>query len=188
VALMVIDSSALIACLLDEPERARFIAAIEADPVKVISVVGFVETSLVILGRKGEPGFADLKRFIADAQIQRVSIDANQADLAVEAFRRFGKGRHPAGLNIGDCFACSLAAATDEKLLYKGADFARTDIAAAVTANDPPQENARRNAAQTWRWAAIASSTTGTMPRKPWIMPGYSRYSTGIPAARSAAA
>jgi ribonuclease VapC len=134
---MVIDASALVACLLDEPERVRFIDAINADPVRLVSVVGFVETSFVILGRKGEAGIADLQRFIADAQIERVPVDADQADLAVEAFRRFGKGRHPAGLNIGDCFAYALAAATNEKLLYKGADFARTDIVAAARGGLP---------------------------------------------------
>jgi len=128
---MVIDTSALIACLLGEPERVRFIDAIDADPVRLISVVGFVETSFVILGRKGEAGIVDLQRFIGDAQIQRVPVDAMHADLAVEAFRRFGKGRHPAGLNIGDCFAYALAKATGEVLLYKGGDFARTDIVAA---------------------------------------------------------
>jgi ribonuclease VapC len=132
VALMVVDASALIACLLDEPERVRFIDAIDADPVKLISVVGFVETSFVILGRKGEAGIVDLERFIGRARIERVPVDASQADLAVAAFRRFGKGRHPAGLNIGDCFAYALAKATGENLLYKGGDFARTDIAAAA--------------------------------------------------------
>jgi len=128
---MVIDTSALIGCLLDEPERVRFTAAIDADPVKLISVVGFVETSFVILSRKGEAGIADLQRFIGNARIELVPVDVVHAELAVEAFRRFGKGRHPAGLNIGDCFAYALAKATGENLLYKGADFARTEIVAA---------------------------------------------------------
>lgn len=128
---MVIDTSALIACLLDEPERVRFIDAIDADPVKLISVVGFVETSFVILSRKGEAGIADLRRFIGNAQIELVPVDEVHAELAVEAFRRFGKGRHPARLNIGDCFAYALAKATGENLLCKGRDFSRTDIVCA---------------------------------------------------------
>src|SRR5271165_6381117 len=102
---MVIDTSALIACLLNEPERNRFVDAIDGDPVKLISVVGVVEASFVILGRKGEAGLSDLERFIGRAGINRVPVNAGQAELAVEAFRAFGKGRHPARLNIGDCFA-----------------------------------------------------------------------------------
>jgi ribonuclease VapC len=129
---MVIDSSALIACLLDEPERGRFVEAIDGDRVRLLSVVGFVETSFVILHRKGENGLSDLQRFLARARIDRVPVDAEQADLAVEAFCRFGKGRHPARLNIGDCFAYALAKVTGEPLLFKGGDFTLTDIAAAA--------------------------------------------------------
>jgi ribonuclease VapC len=109
VALMVIDTSAMIACLFDEPERISFIDAIDGAKAKLISVVSFVEASFVILGKKGEDGIADLARFIGRARIENVPVDADQAELAVEAFRRFGKGRHPARLNIGDCFAYALA-------------------------------------------------------------------------------
>jgi ribonuclease VapC len=130
---MVIDASALIACLLDEPERIRFVNAIDADPVKLISVVGLVEASFVVLSRKGETGFSDLELFVSRARIDRVPVDVSQADLAVQAFRRFGKGRHPARLNIGDCFAYALARATGEPLLFKGADFSRTDITPAAS-------------------------------------------------------
>jgi ribonuclease VapC len=129
---MVIDSSALVACLFGEPERDRFVEAIGRDLVRVISVVGFVETSFVILGRKGEGGLSDLHRFLSRARIDRVPVDGIQAELAVEAFRRFGRGRHPARLNIGDCFAYALAKATGEPLLFKGGDFALTDIVAAA--------------------------------------------------------
>lgn len=129
---MVIDTSAMIACLFDEPERISFIDAIDGAEAKLISVVSFVEASFVILGKKGEEGIADLARFIARARIENVPVDADQADLAVEAFRRFGKGRHPARLNIGDCFAYALAKATGQPLLFKGGDFALTDIAAAL--------------------------------------------------------
>ena len=129
---MVIDTSAIIACLLGEPERAAFIDAIEADPVRLVSVVGFVEASLVILGRKRAGGLTDLHAFLDDGEIERVPVDVRQADIAVAAFRRFGRGRHAAGLNIGDCFAYALAIATGERLLFKGTDFARTDVAAAA--------------------------------------------------------
>jgi len=129
---MVIDTSAVIACLFSEPECDAFAEAIDADPVRLISVVGFVEASMVLLGRKRAEGLSDLRAFLDDGEIQRVAVDARQADLAVDAFRRFGRGRHPAALNIGDCFAYALAKATGEKLLFKGGDFARTDVASAI--------------------------------------------------------
>jgi ribonuclease VapC len=129
---MVIDTSAVIACLFSEPECDAFAEAIDADPVRLISVVGFVEASMVLLGRKRAEGLSDLRAFLDDGEIQRVAVDARQADLAVDAFRRFGRGRHPAALNIGDCFAYALAKATGEKLLFKGGDFAGTDVASAI--------------------------------------------------------
>jgi ribonuclease VapC len=125
---MVIDASAVIACLLGEPERADFVSAIEADPVRLISAVGFVEASFVMLSRKRAGGLAHLQVFLDDGEIERVPVDLRQAEAAVEAFRRFGRGRHPARLNIGDCFAYALAKTTGEPLLFKGGDFARTDI------------------------------------------------------------
>jgi ribonuclease VapC len=127
---MVIDTSAIIACLLGEPERASFVDAMEADPVRLISVIGVVEASFVMLSRKSAGGLTDLQAFLDDGAIERVSVDVRQAEAAVEAFRRFGRGRHPARLNIGDCFAYALAKTTGEPLLFKGADLARTDIVA----------------------------------------------------------
>jgi ribonuclease VapC len=129
---MVIDTSAVIACLFDEPEREAFTEAIDADPIRLISVVGAVEASMVLLGRKRTERLSDLQAFLENGEIQRVAVDARQADLAIKAFRRFGRGRHPAGLNIGDCFAYALAKATGEKLLFKDSDFTRTDIASAI--------------------------------------------------------
>jgi ribonuclease VapC len=95
-------------------------------------MISFVEASFVLLGRKGEAGIADLTRFIGCARIESVPVDADQAEAAVDAFRRFGKGRHPARHNIGDCFAYALSKVTGEPLLYKGGDFALTDITAAL--------------------------------------------------------
>jgi ribonuclease VapC len=126
---MVIDTSAIIACLLDEPERAVFIGQIDRDQVRLMSMVSFVETSLVIFGRRGAQGLADFDR----ASIDRVTADQRQADAAVDAFCRFGKRRHPAALNIGDCFAYPLAKTTNEPLLFKGQDFAQTDILPAAS-------------------------------------------------------
>jgi ribonuclease VapC len=127
---MVIDTSAVIACLFGESERASIVSAIGTDSVRLISVVGVVEASLVILGRKRAGGLADLQVFLDDGEIERVPVDGRQAEAAIEAFRQFGKGRHPARLNIGDCFAYALAKTTGEPLLYKGRDFAQTDIVA----------------------------------------------------------
>src|SRR5437879_489725 len=132
---MVVHPSAVIACLLDEPERIPFVEKIEAAPVKRMSMVGFVEASFVILRRKGIGGLADLERFLDRAAIERIPLDARQAEIAVEAFGRFRKGRHPAGLNLGDCFAYALAKVTGEPLLFKGADFAQTDIFAPLPDN-----------------------------------------------------
>jgi ribonuclease VapC len=97
-----------------------------------MSMVGFVEASLVILSRRGVEGLADLAAFLDRAEIDRVAVDARQAEEAVQAFRRFGRGRHPAALNIGDCFAYALARATGEPLLFKGGDFVQTDVAASI--------------------------------------------------------
>lgn len=127
---MVIDTSAIMAILFDEPERANFTRLIEADATCLVSAVGRVEAAFVVEGRKREAGRQRLDRFFRLSGAEIVGVTPEQAELAVEAFRRFGKGRHPAALNIGDCFAYALAKATGEPLLFKGGDFARTDVAA----------------------------------------------------------
>lgn len=129
---MVIDTSAVVAILFDEPERLDFNRHISRSATRLLSPVNRVELTCVIEGRKGMAGRSDLERFIDEAGLEVVSIDGAHADLACEAFRRFGKGRHPAALNIGDCFAYALAKATGEPLLYKGDDFTRTDITSAA--------------------------------------------------------
>ena len=126
---MVIDTSVLIAILQDEPERKRFIQAIEAADSRTISVASFLEASMVIEARYGPDGVRDLDLFIAKARIDLVAVDAEQAYVARAAFRTYGKGRHPAGLNFGDCFAYALAKTLGERLLFKGSDFSLTDIA-----------------------------------------------------------
>ncbi len=125
---MVIDTSALIAILLDQPERRSMNEKIEADAVRLLSAASFVETALVIETRLGEAGGRELDLLIHRAEIEVVPVDADQAEIARRAFRRFDRGRHPAGLNFGDCFSYALARASGEPLLFKGADFARSEI------------------------------------------------------------
>ena len=126
--MMVIDTSALAAILFDEPERRSFNEKIEADPVRLLSAASFVEAALVIEARLGETGGRELDLFLHRAGIEVVAVDADQAESARRAFRRYGKGRHPAGLNFGDCFAYALAMARGEQLLFKGSDFTLTDV------------------------------------------------------------
>lgn len=126
---MVLDTSALLAVLLNEPAAPAFRLALEADPVRLLSAASLVETSIVIEARVGEPGGRELDLLIHKAAIEVVAVDAAQADLARHAYRQFGKGRHPAGLNYGDCFAYALAQSAGEPLLFKGDDFSRTDVA-----------------------------------------------------------
>jgi ribonuclease VapC len=129
---MVLDTSAIVAILQDEPERPTFTRLIGADPQPLMSAVTRVECTFVVEGRKREPGRKELELFLREAEVDVIAVTPEQADLACEAFRRFGKGRHPAALNIGDCFAYALAKAMREPLLYKGSDFSRTDIASAA--------------------------------------------------------
>jgi ribonuclease VapC len=125
---MVIDTSALLAILQDEPDRRAFTEAIEAAESRSLSVASFVETSLVIEARFGAEGIRHLDRLIERAGVTLVPVDLEQGKLARQAFTRFGKGRHAAGLNFGDCFSYALAQFLGEPLLYKGQDFAQTDL------------------------------------------------------------
>ena len=129
---MVIDTSAIVAILANEPEGPRFVQMIAADEVRLLSAVSRVECICVIEGRKRAAGRAALELFLREAAIEIAPVTADQAEIACEVFRRFGRGRHPAGLNIGDTFAYALARATGEPLLFKGDDFARTDIVSAA--------------------------------------------------------
>lgn len=125
---MVIDTSALLAILLDEPERRRYNESIEAADSRVMSVATFVESSIFVEARFGAEGLRALDRFIERARIDPAPVDLEQARVARDAFSRFGKGRHAAALNFGDCFSYALAQVLGEPLLFKGEDFARTDI------------------------------------------------------------
>jgi ribonuclease VapC len=126
---MVVDTSALLAVLQDEAERRVFNEAMEAADSVAMSVASFVETSIVIEARHGADGLRALDRFVDRAGIVIAGVDLEQGKVARDAFSRFGKGRHPAGLNFGDCFAYALAKVLGEPLLFKGEDFAQTDVA-----------------------------------------------------------
>ena len=108
---------------------------IEAADSRSVSVAIFVETSIVIEARHGAEGLHDLDRFIARAGMELVAVDSEQGQIARGAFSRFGKGRHRAALNYGDCFSCALASVLGEPLLCKGDDFKHTDITLAKSGN-----------------------------------------------------
>ena len=125
---MVIDTSALLAILLDEPERRRFNQRIEQDPRRFVSAATVLQASIVLESRHGESAGRELDLFLHRARFQVLSVDGEQAEIARGAFRKYGKGRHKAGLNFGDCFSYAAAKLTGEPLLFKGRDFGRTDL------------------------------------------------------------
>ena len=125
---MVLDTSALLALLLDEAEAEDFRVALEDDTTRLVSAATLLETAIVIETRKGEPGGRELDALIHKAEVTVVAVDAEHVSEARRAYRRFGRGRHPASLNFGDVFAYALARTSGEPLLFKGDDFARTDI------------------------------------------------------------
>ena len=125
---MVIDTSALVAILFAEPDAELFETAIVATPVRLISAATLIETGIVVEARYGEEGGRELDLLAYKAALEIVPVTAEQVGLARQAFRRFGKGRHRAGLNFGDCFAYALAKGRGQPLLFKGQDFTRTDV------------------------------------------------------------
>jgi ribonuclease VapC len=134
---MVIDSSALIAILRDEPERERFKWTINAAPVRLISAMTKLEAGLVMIGRFGLTGGDELDALLNNLAVTIVPFDDHHAQIARGAFARYGKGRHPPGLNFGDCAAYALAIAEAEPLLFKGTDFAATDVQVVVAVDGP---------------------------------------------------
>ena len=125
---MVIDTSALVAMLSGEPEAERFETAVDSDQVRLMSTASYLETAIVIETRFGEPGGRELDLWLHRAAVDLVGVDSDQADTARIAYRMYGKGRHRAALNYGDCFSYALAKVSGQPLLFKGDDFARTDI------------------------------------------------------------
>jgi ribonuclease VapC len=129
---VIVDTSALVAILYDEPERARFTELIRDADVCRLSAANFVELSMVIGGQFGPEAARRADVFLESAGVVIEPITAEHGRLARQAFLDFGKGRHKAGLNFGDLFAYALAKATGEPLLFKGDDFPRTDVIAAT--------------------------------------------------------
>jgi len=125
---MVLDTSALLAVLLEEPEAPGFARAIAADPRRLLSAFSALETAVVIEAKKGEGAGREFDLLVHKAGLDIVPLDSGQVELARSAWRRFGRGRHPAGLNIGDCCSYALARYTGEPLLFKGEDFGKTDV------------------------------------------------------------
>lgn len=129
---MIIDTSAMVAILYREPEAAAFVERIhEADTCR-ISVATWLELAMVIESQLGPDGMRQAEAFFRRAGIAIEAVTVEHGELARQAFLDFGKGRHKAGLNFGDCFSYALAKATGEPLLFKDNDFAMTDIEAAA--------------------------------------------------------
>jgi ribonuclease VapC len=125
---MVVDTSALLAIFLAEPERKPFLESILQAETRMISTATLLETGIVLEARRGESAGREFDLFVVRANLQIVPVDSDHAEIARSAWRKYGKGRHPAGLNFGDCFAYALAKASGEPLLAKGNDFTLTDI------------------------------------------------------------
>jgi ribonuclease VapC len=125
---MVLDTSAVVAILQAEPQRDRMLNVITRAPRRMMSAVSVLEATMVMEGRYGSAAGADLELFLFDARVEIMPFDSRQCEAAVRAWRKYGKGRHPAQLNFGDCCVYGLAKATGEAVLSKGDDFPRTDI------------------------------------------------------------
>ena len=129
---MVIDTSALIAILEDESERSLYNRLIAGAATRRLSSANYVETSIVMEARRGRTAVHDLLVYIARAGIEIVEVTEEHAQIAVDAYRTYGKGRHTAGLNFGDVFSYALSVSVDEPLLFKGEGFALTDVVPAI--------------------------------------------------------
>jgi ribonuclease VapC len=126
---MVLDTSALIAILAEEDDADRFAVAIARDEVRLISAATLTEAGIVATTLFGEGGGADLDDLIDEIQAEIVPLTQDHSRIARDAFVDYGKGRHPARLNLGDCFSYALAKASGHPLLFKGNDFSKTDVA-----------------------------------------------------------
>lgn len=124
--MIVVDSSAVIAMLCGEPEMVRFAEALAGSERRVISAANYVECALVLSSRPLIR--SQFEPWLKTAKIGIIAVDEELARVSIRSFERYGKGRHPAGLNFGDCFAYALAKSLDAPLLFKGGDFAKTDV------------------------------------------------------------
>ena len=126
---MVLDTSALLAILLGEPEAEAFARAITNHPKRLVSPLSALEAAIVLQARKGPSAVRELDLLLHSTAMTIVSLDADQVQIARAAYEKFWKGRHPAALNLGDCGSYALASSSGEPLLFKGDDFSKTDLA-----------------------------------------------------------
>ncbi len=129
---MIIDTSAVMAILFGEADAERYSAAIDIDPTRLMSAASVLEACLVVERELGEEGIRELDMLLLKAGIETIAFNEEQLRVARHGFREFGKGRHPAGLNFGDCFSYALSRTSGEPLLFKGDDFAKTDVVACL--------------------------------------------------------
>ncbi len=134
----VVDSSAIVAILTEEAGASVLADLLDARPISYCSSVTFVETFMVLSSRIANLSVAGLAAALQTLAIEQLPVDTEQSALASEAFLRFGKGRHPARLNLGDCFSYALAKSLNAPLLYKGSDFIHTDIVSAAATGAHP--------------------------------------------------
>jgi ribonuclease VapC len=127
---MVIDTSALVAMMTGEPSADRLVAALESESDRLVSAATVVEASMVLMGRYGDVGDAQLDRFLRSIGAEVVPVEEEHVTLARDAALRFGKGRHPAALDFGDCFSYALSVARHSPLLFVGDDFSKSDVEA----------------------------------------------------------
>ncbi|TCQ05477.1 ribonuclease VapC [Rhizobium sp. PP-F2F-G36] len=128
---MVIDTSAIVAILRDEPEAARLEKALVSDPIRLVPATCVLEARMVMVSRRGEHALAEIDLWLSKIEADILPVDADLVEVAIQAWLTYGKGRHPASLNFANCFSYALAKRADEPLLFIGTDFSRTDIEAA---------------------------------------------------------
>lgn len=130
--MIVADTSAFLAILFQEPDAQDFADAIQQADQVALSAASLLEASIVVLRARGESGLLDLDQLLLRSACDIVAFDVEQASLARQAYRDYGKGRHAAGLNLGDCFSYALAKDRGSPLLYKGGDFSKTDVESVI--------------------------------------------------------
>lgn len=129
---MIADTSALAAVIFGEPDAEAILTALCSAETLALSAATLTEALIVVEARQGPEAATDLEALLADLEAEVIPVDEEQAEIAAAAWRRFGKGRHPAALNYGDTFSYALATVRGEELLFKGADFSATDVRQAL--------------------------------------------------------
>ncbi|MGI6857032.1 type II toxin-antitoxin system VapC family toxin [Mesorhizobium sp. 1B3] len=128
---MVIDTSAIVAILQNEPKAAKLEEALVSDAIRLVPATCVLEARMVLVSRRGEHALAEIDLWLRKIEADIIPVDSDLVDLATDAWLTYGKGRHPAGLNFADCFSYALAKRADEPLLFIGKGFAQTDVEAA---------------------------------------------------------